>query len=90
MVMNPLVINVAKATLKFFLIGAVFAFCAPYLGAMIGLAPTVAAASGELGKFGDPVLLGLAFAVIGALDALVKPVFQRVFKSPPAPEKLPE
>jgi len=77
-----LVSGIGWSALKFFIFGALLAFFAPYLGAMIGLAPTVAAARGELGRMGNPVLAGLAFAAIGGLDAALKPVFKRLFKSP--------
>ena len=82
--------NMGKTALKFFIFGATLALTAPYIGATIGLAPTVAATSIELGKMGDPVLVGLAFAIIGMSDALLKPLFAKWFKSPPEDKKTPQ
>ncbi len=84
MVINPVLSDIAKATAKFFIAGAVIALGAPYFGAVAGLAPTVADASAELGKFGDPMILGACFALVGALDAVLKPLFKRIFVEKPA------
>ena len=88
--MKNLARNISKVPIKCFVLGAVLALGAPYLGAMIGLAPTAVAASGELGRIGNPMLVGLVFAAIGTLDALLKPLFNRIFKSSPIAEKLSE
>ena len=88
--MRNLAYNIGKPAVKCFVLGAVLALGAPYLGAMIGLAPTAVAASGELGRMGNPLLVGLVFAAIGTLDALLEPLFNRIFKSSPIAEKLSE
>jgi len=83
--MKPVIVEVIKSALKFFSAGAVIALGAPYFGSVAGLAPGVEAASSELGKFGDPVILGAYFAAVGALDAVLKPVFARLFAEKPPP-----
>lgn len=88
--MKTLLTEICKASATFFLLGAVVALGAPYFGAFAGLAPNVTAASAELGKFGDPILVGSYFASIGACDALLKPLFKKLFAVKPVAEKTSE
>ena len=83
-------VRVLKSALVFFILGALLALVSPYLGAMIGLSPTVDGAKGELGRMGDPLLVGLFFAGLGAFDACLKPVFKKLFRSSPEREKIPK
>lgn len=85
--MKSLLPQIVLAAGKFFLLGAIVALGAPYFGAFAGLAPNVTAASAELGKFGDPVLVGAYFAIIGACDALLKPVFIKLFAAKSVTDK---
>lgn len=81
--MRKILPEIAKAAAKFFLFGAILALSAPYIGAVGGLSPTVEAASADMGKFADPWLLGAFFAAIGVLDAVLKPLFKKLFSEKP-------
>ncbi len=73
-----------NAGLKFLIFGVLLALTAPYLGSVMGLSPTVEGARGELGKMGDPLLVGLFFAALGMLNVAVDRFMKKTFVTPPS------
>ncbi|MBY0406799.1 MAG: hypothetical protein K2Q01_03845 [Rickettsiales bacterium] len=52
---------------------------APVIGAAVGLAPSVAEAGVVLGHTANPLWMGAFFGAFGAIDAALRPSFERLF-----------
>lgn len=80
--MNSKIQDVVKAGVLFFAVGALLSLAAPYIALAVGLAPTAAGAAALLGPTANPLWLGAFFSAFGAIDAAIRPLFDRL--SPPA------
>lgn len=79
--MKKFLTSVLKAGALFFVVGALLAVAAPYIGAAVGLAPTAAEAATALGHSASPIWMGAFFGAFGAIDAAVRPTFDWAFGS---------
>lgn len=66
--------NIAITTALFFVVGALLAMAAPTLAGVVGVDPS------SLGHTADPLWLGSFFGAFGALDAGLRPIFDKVFR----------
>ena len=79
-----------KAAAMFFVVGAALALSAPLIAMAVGLADpglrvgAYKAAASMLGHSANPAWLGSFFGMFGALDAVARPFFNKLFRDEPA------